>query len=213
MNILFIGNSHTYFHGMPYQCGELLGALGIKARITMVAQPGKSLEWHCGNPATQLALQYGDWDHIILQQATHPFRGGSELLNGVKGLLALMQGDPTVWFYKTWCPKARPGDQDEIDAEFSQTSRRFGIPIIPVSDAWHEVERRDPGHELYDADGKHAGPGGSYVTALCVTRALSGKSVTGLPSTLHHRDNVINQVRPAAAPLYQAVVDDQITGT
>lgn len=210
MNILFIGNSHTYFHAMPFQCGEFLARLGIEARVAMVAQPGKSLEWHCGNPASIAMLQYGDWDHIILQQATHPFRGGRELTQAVKGLLKLIPEGPSVWFYKTWSRKGRPEDQQEIDDEFKRVSATFDIPVIAVSAAWHAIERQDPGHELYESDGAHAGPAGSYVTALCIARALSGRSVTGLPSVMIQNNRLLNEISPKAAPFYQAVVDEQI---
>jgi hypothetical protein len=208
MNILFIGNSHTYFHGMPYQVRELLLCLGIRARVTMIAQPGESLAWHCQNPATKLALRYENWHHIILQQVTHPFPGHDALFDGVSRLLRLMPDGQSVWLYKTWCEKAKPGNQAGIDRAFAAVSGKLSLPVVPVSDAWHEIGRRDPYLELYHIDGEHAGRVGSYVTALCMTRALSDRPVSGLPSQLRHADRVINRVSPSAAKLFQTVVDE-----
>ena len=208
MKILFVGNSHTYYYGMPYQCRALLDCLGVEARVTMIAQPGESLAWHRENPATLLALRYEDWDHIILQQASHPFAGQQVLSDAVDKLLLLMpQGQP-VWLYNTWCEKAKPENQASIDQAFQAVSQSSALPIIAVSNAWHAVERRDPGHELYHTDGEHAGRGGSYVTALCMARALSGQSVRGLPSTLRYGKRLLNRVSPPNADLYQTVVDE-----
>ncbi|HAS83599.1 MAG TPA: hypothetical protein DCS43_13255 [Verrucomicrobia bacterium] len=206
MKILFIGNSHTYGYGMPYQCREMMKAQRGEVYVGMIAQPGQTLTWHSENPATRLALRYEDWDHIILQQATHPFHGHPELKDAVNALLRLMQGNRSVWFYKTWCEKEIHGNQVIIDQAFKTMSDELRIPVIPVSDVWHAVEQRDPGHALYDADGKHAGAGGSYLTALCMARALSRKSVAGLPAVLKHGDTLINQVPPSHAELYQRVV-------
>lgn len=206
MKILFIGNSHTYGYGMPYQCREMLRCLGVETDVSMVAQPGKTLTWHTENPASKLALQYDDWDHVILQQATHPFHGHPELLDAVKEILRMTHGDQSVWFYKTWCEKEMPENQDVIDRAFQSMSDELSVPVIPVSDVWHEVEKRDPGHELYDTDARHAGPTGSYLTALCMARALSGKSVVGLPAALQHGDRILNQVPESHAELYQSVV-------
>ena len=183
MNILFIGNSHTYYHGMPYQCRELLAGLGIKARVSMIAQPGEDLDWHGQHSTTHHAFRFDAWDHIILQQASHPFPGQDALFEAVNKLLRLMPEGQSVWLYNTWCEKAKPWNQQVIDQAFRALSVERKLPVIPVSSTWHAVERRDPGHELYHTDGEHAGRGGSYVTALCMARALSGKSVRGLPST------------------------------
>lgn len=213
MKILFIGNSHTYCHAVPYQCRELLASIGIESQVSMVAQPGKSLAWHKKNPTSKIALQYGDWDNIILQQASHPFGGTEELLNSVKNLLDLITGKPKVWLYKTWCEKAKPENQSYIDDAFKAVSEKLSLPIIPISEAWHTIEERNPGHELYDNDGCHSGPSGSYVAGLCIARALSGKSVVGLPSTLSCQQQIINQVSPSNAAFYQDVVNEVISIT
>lgn len=210
MRILFIGNSHTYFHGMPYQCRELLAGLGVEATVSMIAQPGRSLTWHCFNPATKFALSCDHWDHIILQQATHPFPAQKSLLAAVKKLIRMIPDGQSVWLYKTWCEKAIPGNQVKIDEAFKSVSEKLNIPVIPVANAWHAVERRYPGHELYDEDGRHAGRGGSYLTALCMARALSGKSVCGLPATLRYRDRLINRVSSSDAVLYQNAADAEV---
>ena len=195
---------------MPYQCRAMCASLDMAVEVHMIAQPGQSLLWHSENPATMMALKYESWDHIILQQASHPFGGEKELLDGVGALRSQMPKGQSVRLYKTWCEKDIPGNQEVIDRAFAIASRTFSMPIIPVADAWHEVERRDPGHELYDEDRKHAGPGGSYVTALCMTRGLSGRSVRGLPSVLRHAGHTINSVPAGAAQLYQSVVDDVV---
>lgn len=210
MKVLFIGNSHTYYHGMPYQCREMCAALDVSIQVSMVAQPGKSLDWHSSNPATRQALQYDEWDHIILQQATHPFGGDRALLEGTGALYELIPECQSVWLYKTWCEKDMPENQSIIDRAFEKASETFTVPVIPVADAWHEVERCDPGHELYDQDSRHAGQGGSYLTALCMTRALLRRSVQGLPSALSCHGQMLNRVSEDAAILYQSVVDQVI---
>ena len=210
MHILFLGNSHTFYHAMPYQCGALLEALGLDAHVSTVTEGGKSLAWHVENPSSAQALQYRRWDHVILQRVTHPFPGTAPLRDAVARLIDLTSAGPRVWLYKTWCEKEIQENQGPIDEAFGMVSGEQGLPIIPVADAWHEVERRDPGHELYDADARHAGPPGSYLTALCMTRALSGQSVQGLPSTLQRGEKTLIDIPTPAAELYQSVVDQII---
>jgi len=207
MKLLFIGNSHTYYHAMPYQCRALLEALHEQAHISQIVVPGKSLQWHGTDPETIQALQYNVWDHVILQQATHPFAGTKPLVEGVKGLLQLMPAKQSVWLYKTWCEQDLPHNQAKIDTAFSVVSSELSIPIIPVADTWHEVQKRDPTQNLYDPDRQHANQNGSYLTALCIVRALTGKSTRGLPATLKYHHQIINAVTPSNASLYQNVVD------
>lgn len=210
MHILFIGNSHTFYHAMPYQCAALLGAMGISARVSMLAEGGKSLVWHAESPATVQALSFVRWDHVIMQQVTHPFPGSQPLCDGVKQLMQLMPDEPSIWLYKTWCEKAIPENQRGIDEAFAAVSNELGLPVIGVSDAWHEFERMAPECDLYDPDARHAGPCGSYLTALCMARALSGQSVLGLPARLQSGQRVLNDIPPPIARLCQSVADQVI---
>jgi hypothetical protein len=214
MRILFIGNSHTYYHGMPFQARELMKHAGVASEITMIAHPGQNLLWHSDYPATQQALSFDSWDHVVLQQATHPFAGAEPLCDGISRLLDLMPSDRSVWLYNTWCEKALPENQARIDNAFSKASKRFKLPVVRVARVWHEIEARtaDPAvRNLYDSDDKHAGRTGSYVTALCMVRAITGKSVIGLPCCLRCNGRVINRVSRAAAALYQEVAEELVS--
>lgn len=210
MNILFLGNSHTYHHGMAYQCEKIMQAQGVDVRVTMIAEASKSLGWHRDFHSTRLALRYADWDHIVLQQVTHPFPGKENLLEEARDLLTMMPEGQNAWLYQTWCEKKIPSNQVILDEAFAAVSEALALPLVPVADAWCEARRRDPHRELYDADGEHAGRGGSYLAALCMARCLSGRSVMGVPSTLMHGRRMLNRVSPEAAEAYQRVVEELI---
>lgn len=210
MKLLFIGNSHTYYHAMPYQCRALLAARDEQACVSQVVAPGKSLQWHGTNPETMQTLLYDHWDHVILQEASHPFAGTNPLVTGVQALLQLMPQKPSVWLYKTWCEQDLPHNQAAIDTAFATVSKDLGLPVIPVADVWHTIAKKDSTTNFYDADRQHANQNGSYLTALCIVRALTGQSTQGLPATLTCHDQTINSVSAANASHFQAVVDEVI---
>ena len=47
MNVLFVGNSHTYFNDMPALFSRLAETVtGVRPRVTMLAYSDRNLEWH-----------------------------------------------------------------------------------------------------------------------------------------------------------------------
>ena len=71
MRILFIGNSHTYFNGMPFMVRHMLRQGGRpQAEVSMVAPDGRPLSWHVKEPTTRFAIRMHPWDRIVLQQQT-----------------------------------------------------------------------------------------------------------------------------------------------
>jgi len=48
LNVLFIGNSHTYLHYMPRMLVELVHAAnrGFNLRVDMITGEGADLKWH-----------------------------------------------------------------------------------------------------------------------------------------------------------------------
>ncbi|MGQ9854612.1 MAG: hypothetical protein ACUVTG_14580, partial [Candidatus Oleimicrobiaceae bacterium] len=75
MRIIFIGNSHTYVNGLPYQVREMVNRLKGTGwcETWMVTAGGKSLAWHAEQPNTILNITCNRWDYVVLQQRTHPF--------------------------------------------------------------------------------------------------------------------------------------------
>ena len=57
--------------------------------------------------------------------------------------------------------------------------------MAPVGNVWAQVHRLDPLFDLYHADGRHANPVGSYLTACVFYSVLFKTSPQGLPGILH----------------------------
>ncbi|MCX7590852.1 MAG: hypothetical protein N2255_04405 [Kiritimatiellae bacterium] len=186
IRILFVGNSHTYVNGLPYQVRELANYLKGPGwcETWMVSSGGKSLAWHAEQPDTVFNIACHPWDFVVLQQRTHPFPPYRELADSVAKLMPHIQNaGANMLFYVTWKRKEAPDtEQEEITEAFRRLVAEVGGCMIPVGPAWAEARRRCLGVELYAPDGRHASPAGTYLAACVFTRFLTGQSVCGLPS-------------------------------
>ncbi len=65
---LFIGNSRTFYHNMPFMVRSIADSAGYpeKLHVEMDAEPGVSLADHMSSSKTQ-ALLARSWDHVVLQ--------------------------------------------------------------------------------------------------------------------------------------------------
>ena len=180
MRVLFVGNSHTYFHDMPAlfarMCGELTGE---RPEVTMLAYSGRSLAWHREEYfALRYALLHGRYDFCVFQQQAHPFPGEAVTEESLRQLLLLCEkGGARPVLYMTWAEKARP----EIAAVHSRCYRRlaeeYGTLLAPVGELFERFRGTDI--ELYWQDGEHASPYGSYLAAATLASLLCGKRELG----------------------------------
>lgn len=195
MNILFLGNSHTFFNGLPFQVRELLRLRQPATEVTMNATGGMTLGWHAEQPATHMAIKYHDWDYIVLQQKTHPFDGYDALLRDCTALLPhLRQSRASILLYMTWSEKQFPANQAILDHAYRQTARAIGATLVPVSTAWHRALQTDPYGELYDIDGEHANACGSYLAACVFYAMIQRASPVGLPTRITVRNDVLANI-------------------
>ncbi|MBO0329839.1 DUF4886 domain-containing protein [[Muricauda] lutisoli] len=90
INVLFIGNSLTYYHDMPETLQKMLNETASNFNIEQSTFPGMSLDWHLNNiiesrtedqintrrktagekTETEIKLSEKDWDVVILQEGT-----------------------------------------------------------------------------------------------------------------------------------------------
>ena len=212
MKILFIGNSHTYMHGLPYQVRELVNAAAGRTTCEtwMVTAGGKSLAWHAAEIGTQLSLACHPWDFVVLQQQTHPFEGYAPLSEACAILLPYIQrSGAQVLLYVTWKRKDAPeSDQDELDSVFARLSRERGFRLAPVGAAWRAARRIRPDVELYAGDGAHASPAGTYLAACVFCGILTGQPPKGLPARIASNGTLLADLPgEEAAALQQAAAE------
>lgn len=208
MRILFVGNSHTYANGLPYQVQTMIGhRLGEgSCHAWMVAPGGQPLSWHAAEPTSTMTIRLHHWDWIVLQQATHPFAGYDTLAADYAALAPHIKasGARTLLFV-TWSRKIRPHHQEEIDAAFERLAGEHGLTLAPVSRAWHRVLAERPDVELYQPDGSHAAPAGSYLAACVFFAVLTGESPVGLPARIDIAGETLAALPPDAAADLQRI--------
>jgi hypothetical protein len=188
MNILFIGNSHTYLHYMPQMLTELARAADsdFPLKIDQVTGEGAGLQWHWNNQLSREKIKSGRWDRVVLQDRSggpleelESFRTHARRLDEV----IRRQGAKTV-FYMTWANKSRPRTQKIIADAYGQIATELGADLAPVGLAWEKAQALDVALNLHHIDDRHANPSGAYLTACVFYAVFFNVSPEGLPATL-----------------------------
>ncbi len=219
-SVLFIGNSRTYPHAMPYMVREMADSAAApeKYQIRMHALPGRSLQEHWRDPDVQ-ALLARHWDDVVLQERSgmlwnrdgvHEFRDyGARLVRQV----AERGGRPVMFVGWTYGPGhfrdmfagARLSYHRHIQDEHLRLARSAHARRANVGEVWLAVEAVDPPFRL-DTDGNHPSLHGAYLTALVIYARLSGgdvAAVTYVPDGLPQEDAALLR-RLAGAALRSA---------
>ena len=196
-NILFIGNSYTYFNNVP----ELVAALmakgaGCHVQTRMIAPGGAELRKQWADDHTRAALTERKWDYVILQDQSTLGRDyyvdgnarvvGDELFAPAAALWskAVRDAGSQPVFYLTWSRKATPEDQAALDHAYFSAARQAGAPVAPAGIAWQLVRGERPDLELYWKDGSHPSPAGSYLAACAIYATLLHRDPSGLPGRI-----------------------------
>ena len=73
VKILFIGNSHTYYHDLPAWVALMAKEEGYECDVTMLAHGGWYLHQHVEEPDVRFNIKFGHYDYVVLQEHSHPF--------------------------------------------------------------------------------------------------------------------------------------------
>ncbi len=185
MNILFVGNSHTFFNDMPLTFARLWEAqTGEKARPVMLCHGGQGFTYHMREYfEVRFDLLFGGFDAAVFQQKAHPFAGSEEEFEAGRRLAELsFRGGAKPVFALTWAEKAHPENQEKMNDFHRRLCAETGACLSPVGLVWQRVLARDPEFPLFFADGEHASPYGDYLIAVTHCRLLSGRSCLELPA-------------------------------
>jgi hypothetical protein len=188
-SILFIGNSYTSRNDLPSLVKVLAAGAGVARPVEaeLVAFGGASLAAHWNRGVAQGLLQQRRWDAVVLQdQSPRALRAPASLHEYGKRFARLAQaGGATPFLYLPWARENDPGSQAAITSAHEKLARDAGAVLVPVGHAWQKVHATAAAPRLYDADGSHPSPDGSYLSACVFCAVLFGvvpRTVAGMPA-------------------------------
>lgn len=188
MNILFIGNSFTYFNSMPSMLSKMARENGIENHIEQITCGGYFLHDYIpgatrgkGSDVTY-KLEEAHWDYVILQdQSSNPAVHPDEFLQVSKQLCDQINATGSkVVFYQTWAYRDGSEKLKKTELSYEQLYQGLkdayekaasdnGAMIVPVGTAFKSVK---DSVDLYREDDFHPNLKGSYLIACMFYRAL-----------------------------------------
>lgn len=189
LRVLFIGNSLTYFNGMPYMFAALADSVGESAPVVqMIAFPNFGLpeQWQHGQAPD--AIRDGCWDVVVLQQGPSSLAESRAVLLDYAARFAELvhaNGGRTA-LLSVWPSASRQADFDRTIESYALAAQTVDGVLLPAATAWLETWEREPQIRLY-ADALHPTPEGSYLAAAVTIARLYGRSPTELPAGVEYR--------------------------
>lgn len=209
--VLFIGNSLTATNNLPAIVEAVARASGSPLASTSVALPSLSLEDHWTRGDALRAIDRGRWAFVVLQQGPSARPDSRVVLREYVRRFderIRRHGARTV-VYMVWPEAARRDAFDAVHDSYALAAQDVGAVLAPAGDLWRAAWRRDASLALYGPDGFHPSPLGSYVAALAIAHAITGRPVrvTGsLRSPMNAFPDII--VEPRVAKLLDAVANE-----
>jgi hypothetical protein len=196
--VLFIGNSYTYVNNLPEMLRVMAAARGITLDVGMATTGGWKLSdhWTTQDSDAHRLLRDRKWDIVVLQEQS--VFGSTQVVGNVQRVgpddqfqryAKLWQEDirragMTPAFYLTWARRGAPEDQAVLDRAYISAARAAQGILVPVGAAWQGARQHHANIELFQADGSHPSPAGTYLAACTFFAAFFDSSPVGLPATV-----------------------------
>ncbi len=210
-NILFVGNSYTYYWEMPEILEALAESQDVQLNITRSTLGGAWWDAHFANAGVGSAdlIQTGNFDYVVLQNNSRSSLQESRFMEyGVEMIKLIRDAGATPLLYMTWSRRwetdtlgqsqaANGINIDPISTMYRKLADSMFVDVIPVGEVWQSVKDANNvdfiktmyrQSELNDSGGNYFGSHpsaiGSYLIASIFYSAFTGNNVAELPLSL-----------------------------
>lgn len=188
--VLFIGNSFTYVADLPGLVRDLAAHTPegppLDTSSEAIGSATLSTHWFGAAPAR---IAEG-WDFVVLQgQSVEPVLSRADFdLNADRLAGAARDVGATPVLFDTWA--RAPGDtfydvgyvgagspdemQDTLTTVYSEAATRNMGLLAPAGEAFRIARTTAPDLVIYDGDGSHPAPLGSFMTACVIYEVIAG---------------------------------------
>lgn len=185
-SVLFVGNSYTTSNGLPDVTRGLAASAGQRLEVEVRATGGWWLRDHAGSPATMDAIADG-FDFVVLQEqsmvpATRDLAERESRPAAVRLATPAVESGSSVVLFMTWAHRngsAEVGHSsyESMQVAIANTYDRLRAAttgkVAPVGAAWWMTLAERPDIGLYQPDGSHPSPAGTYLAAAVIAGTLT----------------------------------------
>lgn len=191
--VLFVGNSYTYFWNLPHVVQGFAESEGVGVVTRQSTAGGVNLGQHWRGEKdlqSKSLIANGTYDIVVLQDhSMRSIQAPDSLIYYGKlfGELIKSKG-AQPYVYMTWSRKWDPYMIESIQREYTRLAEKINARIVPVGLAWERAIELRPDLPLYDDDGSHQSSLGTYLNACVFYGIITGRSPIGLPNRLISKD-------------------------
>lgn len=185
--VLFIGNSYTYYHNMPEEIfSPLASRSNYDAEVYSVTHGGYKLHWFA-DPKNEEGQQLREailgkhFDWVVLQDhSLITIQEPDMFLRGIGDLKELLRDHTDHYLlYATWGRKMGNETLSELNMSsnemtqyiarmYDEAAGRFDMAVAHVGRAFISYARKHPDAELYSTDLHHPSVLGSSIAAQTI---------------------------------------------
>ena len=186
-NILFIGNSYTYYNNSLHNALRNLvrsaemgkGYPGVLRAMTI---SGAKLADHA--PAIKAIVESERWDVVVLQghsmeaidkDTIKMFHRASRAFDKI-----IDESGATTAFYMTWAREDHPDHIESLDTSYTLAGNRADALVVPVGLAFERARVQHSDIDLWRPDKSHPTVAGTYLAACTFFAAFYRRSPEGL---------------------------------
>lgn len=214
--VLFIGNSVTYFNDMPEIFKNIAASKGKNVSITTHTPGGTGFVNHVDDPALYQKIKSKNYKYVIMQPGTNESAGhsypisvtaerGSKIRDSIRKyspcskifLYEIPYGVPSANEYNVYFTT-----QQKIKDSITKMSNLMQVEMVPAGESARNYYNSSPDLALHGSyNDIHPGPKGSYLVAASMYSAIFQDHVfpstfyNGLPqNTAENFQNIADQV-------------------
>ena len=220
-NILFIGNSFTFYWNLPLVVEAMANERNYNFDITQSTASGSSLKDHWfenDELKSKTLITTGRYDRVVLQDySLNPLQNLVESRRYFTDFIEWVKANNgTPYIYATWMYKGISNNNydvvDPIQDALQPVADKTGAVMVPIDQAFRTIQKRHPNISIFMSDNKHPSPVGTYLAACVYFRIFTGESPLGLSRRYERKDEngkkiFLGMVEKSSAKKCQEIVD------
>ncbi|MCK0107855.1 hypothetical protein MWU58_00985 [Flavobacteriaceae bacterium S0825] len=192
INVLFVGNSFTFYNNMPQMVQSMSDEGSIYLKTSQSTVGGSSLKDHweeTRGTKTRELLNNSKWDYVVFNN--HSLVTINDFDNFVKytklfdSLVKKLGAKPIIMM--TWPYLSNPLMQEHISKSYIDIGKDLNTLVLPVGDIFMKARKLRPQINFY-ADDKHPSEDFSYLIALIFYKSFTQNSLDEISHRLTTKD-------------------------